>query len=96
VLDHISGAIEEEIAGAHIGFNDVTGWVYGKELHVAHFDADTKLSDGGKLLMTIDYFDRKKKPMKVQIHKTKGFEATAFSWLLKAAGVFTGDIDVEG
>ena len=94
-LAQISGKLEQEIAGAHVAFTNVDGWIYGKEKHVAHFDANTRVGDGS-LLMTIDYFDRPKTPMRVQLHKSKGFEATALAWLMRVAAGFSEAIQVDG
>jgi hypothetical protein len=94
-LAQISGKLEQEIAGAHVSFTNVDGWIHGVEKHVAHFDADTRIGDG-KLAMTIDYFDRPKTPMHVQLHKNKGFEATALAWLMRAAAGFSEAIEVDG
>ena len=94
-LAQISGRLEQEIAGAHIAFNNVDGWIHGKEKHVAHFDADTRVGDG-KLRMAIDYFDRPKTPMRVQLQKSKGLDAVAFAWLMRVAAGFTDAIQVDG
>jgi hypothetical protein len=94
-LAQISGRLEQEIAGARVALANVDGWIYGKEKHVAHFVADTRVGSG-KLALTIDYFDRPKTPMQVQLRKSQGFEATALAWLMRAAAGFSDAIQVDG
>jgi hypothetical protein len=94
-LARISGQLEEEIAGAHVALSRVDGWVYGKQKHVAHLDVDTRVGSG-KLGMTIDYFDRPKAPLKVQLHNSQGLEATLMAWLMRVAAGFSDAIEVDG
>jgi hypothetical protein len=97
ILEKLSGKLEEEIVGTHLEVSQLDGWVHGEEKQVGHFDTNLRVgSNTGKLVMTIDYFNRPKTPLKISVHKTKGFEASALAWLLKAADTFTGKIEVDG
>jgi len=96
ILERLSGKLEEELAGTHLEFSQFDGWVHGEEVHVGRFDVNMRVgSNSGKLVMTVDYFNRSKNPITIQVHKTKGFEASALAWLLSAADTFTGKIQVD-
>jgi hypothetical protein len=94
-FDQIAGQVEPDVAGADIRLSSVDGWVHGKEKHVAHFDVDMGVSSG-KLVGTLDYFDRPKAPLKIKVHKTKGLEATVLTWAMHAGELFTGEVEVDG
>jgi hypothetical protein len=94
-FEHIAGTLEQEIAGARLVLEKVDGWVHGKEKHVLHLDTHVKVGSG-KVAATVDYFDRPKKPVKVQLHKTEGVAGTATTWLLRAAELFSDKIEVQG
>jgi hypothetical protein len=95
MLDRIEGKLTPDIAGATVAFNRVDGWIHGKQFHTVHGDADLKI-DSGRLKAQIDVFDRPKKPVQVHLQESKGLASTAMKWMLKAADVFTGAIDVTG
>jgi hypothetical protein len=93
-FDHVSGDLDREIAGAKIRVNTTTGWIHGKEKQVGHFKADLKIGSG-KIEATIDYFDRKEKPIRIKLHDDKGIEGFGTAWLLRAAAAFTDKIDLS-
>jgi hypothetical protein len=94
-LEGISGKVAEELAGEHFELERVDGWIHGKERQVAHFDANTKVGSASKLNLTIDYFDRPKKPVKIRVRKKEGVAATGMALLLHATDLLSGAVDVS-
>jgi hypothetical protein len=94
-LEQIGGHVEPDVAGVNVRISSVDGWAHGKEKQVAHLDVDLDVASG-KLVATLDYFDRPKTPLKITLHKTKGLEATLMTWVMRAGELFTDAVEVDG
>ena len=87
-LEKISGRVEPELAGVKVKLAQVEGWARGKELHIAHFDAQLGVGSG-ELRSLVDYFDRKQAPLKLKIQHSDGIEGTLMSALLRVSGLLS-------
>lgn len=95
VLNSMNGRIEPEIAGSKVSLRDVSGWIHGKAKEVIRMQA--KLGVGSGILDThVGYWDREKDKLTIRVDKSKGVEAVAMAWLIRALAGFTSDVKVDG
>jgi hypothetical protein len=95
VLNNLNGRVEPEIAGSKVTLRNISGWILGKAKEVIRMDA--KLGVGSGILNThVGYWDREKDKLTIRVDKSKGVEAVAMAWLMRALAGFTSDVKVDG
>lgn len=95
-LQHISGTLTPEVAGAKLKALDIDGIVRGNAQTVADLHARIQVDGDDELALQVLYRPHQTEKVKVRVLDKEGVEATTVSWLMHAAAGFSADVSVEG
>lgn len=93
-LKHVSGDLEEDLAGMSVRLISVTAWIHGAEKQVLDLHALTRIGDA-KMNAYVKYFDRDKKPVEIELSKTDGVQAELAALLVYFQSMTTDDLEVS-
>ena len=94
LMTHVSGKLQEKLAGMEVELVSVTGWVHGAEKQVLNLHALAHVS-GAPLNAHIKYFDRDKKPVEIELSKTNGLAAELTALMVYFGSMTTDDLEVR-
>lgn len=94
LMSHVSGKLQEKLAGMDVELVSVTGWVHGAEKQVLNLHALAHVSDA-PLNAHIEYYDRDKKPVEIVLSKTNGLAAELAALMVYFASMTTDDLEVR-
>jgi hypothetical protein len=94
LMTHVSGELQEKLAGMPVRLVSVTGWVHGAEEQVLNLRALARVGTAS-MNAHIEYFDRDKKPVEIKLSKSNGLEAELAALMVYFASMTTDDLEVR-